>query len=69
MKTHKTATPAKAFDRAYINGQCVTPYGTQVVDLVTPIDSEVTAKVTRADEIDTQKASGAGCPAFGLADR
>ena len=69
MKTHETATPVEAFDRAYIDGQCVTPHGTRVVDLVTPIDGEVTAKVTKADEIDTQKASGAGCPAFGLADR
>jgi aldehyde dehydrogenase (NAD+) len=41
MKTHETATPVRAFDRAYINGQFVTPHGTQVVDLVNPTDNKV----------------------------
>jgi aldehyde dehydrogenase (NAD+) len=41
MKTHETATPVKAFNRACINGQFVTPQGTQVVDLVNPTDNKV----------------------------
>src|ERR1700691_4694932 len=46
MKTHETATPVRAFDRAYINCQFVTPHGTQIVDLVNPTDNEVIGKVT-----------------------
>ncbi len=64
MKTHETATPVRAFDRAYINGQFVTPHGTQVVDLVNPTDNKVIGKVTMADEIDTRKAIGAAKEAF-----
>src|SRR5947207_4276514 len=64
MKTHETATPVRAFDRAYINGQFVTPQGTQVVDLVNPTDNKVIGKVTMADEIDTRKAIGAAKEAF-----
>src|ERR1700690_4502278 len=64
MKTHETGTPVRAFDRAYINGQFVTPHGTQVVDLVNPSDNKVIGKVTMADEIDTRKAIGAAKEAF-----
>src|SRR5581483_3453892 len=64
MKTHETATPVKAFDRAYINGQFVTPHGTQVVDLVNPTDNKIIGKVTMADEIDTRKAIAAAKEAF-----
>src|SRR3984957_10964799 len=64
MKTHETATPVRAFDRAYINGQFVTPHGTQVVDLVNPTDNKVIGKVTMADEIDARKAIGAAKEAF-----
>src|SRR6266853_858943 len=64
MKTHETTTPVRAFDRAYINGQFVTPHGTQVVDLVNPTDNKVIGKVTMADEIDTRKAIGAAREAF-----
>ena len=46
MKTNETATPVRAFNRAYINGQFVTPHGTQVVDLVNPTDNKVIGKVT-----------------------
>src|SRR5437588_9049286 len=66
MKTHETATPVRAFDRAYINGQFVTPHGTQVVDLVNPTDNKVIGKVTMADEIDTRKAIGAAKEAFNI---
>src|ERR1700679_3018491 len=64
MKTHETTTPVKAFDRAYINGQFVTPHGIQVVHLVNPTDNKVIGKVTMADEIDTRKAIGAAKEAF-----
>jgi len=59
MKIHETTTPVRAFDRAYINGQFVTPHGAQVVDLVNPTDNKVIGKVTMADEIDARKAIGA----------
>src|ERR1700721_3160905 len=49
MKTRETTTPVRAFDRAYINGQFVTPHGTQIVDLVNPTDNKVIGKVTMAD--------------------
>jgi hypothetical protein len=58
MKTHETATPVRAFDRAYINGQFVTLHGTQVVDLVNPTDNKVIGKVTMADEIDKDLSVG-----------
>src|SRR2546421_703063 len=64
MKTRETTTPVRAFDRAYINGQFVTPHGTQIVDLVNPTDNKVIGKVTMADEIDTRKAIGAAKEAF-----
>src|SRR5580698_6797474 len=64
MKTRETTTPVKAFDRAYINGQFVTPHGTQIVDLVNPTDNKVIGKVTMADEIDARKAIGAAKEAF-----
>ena len=64
MKTHETMTPVRVFDRLYINGQFVTPHGTQVVDLVNPTDNNVIGKVTMADEIDARKAIGAAKEAF-----
>src|SRR5580658_5141350 len=64
MKTHATAAPVRAFDRAYINGQFVTPHGTQVVDLVNPTNNRVIGKVTMADEIDARQAIGAAKEAF-----
>src|SRR6201993_803566 len=64
MKTRETTTPVRAFDRAYINGQFVTPHGTQIVDLVNPTDNKVIGKVTMADEIDARKAIGAAKEAF-----
>src|SRR5579871_1167732 len=64
MKINETATPVRAFNRVYINGQFVTPHGTQVVDLVNPTDNKVIGKVALADEIDTRKAIGAAKEAF-----
>src|SRR5580700_2345477 len=56
MNSYEPATPVRAFDRAYINGQFVTPHGRQIVDLVNPTDNKVIGKVTMADEIDARKA-------------
>src|SRR6201985_1901500 len=64
MKTRETMTPLRAFDRSYINGQFVTPHGTQIVDLVNPTNNTVIGKVTMADEIDTQNAIAAAKQAF-----
>src|SRR6266571_227981 len=64
MNENETANPARAFDRAYINGQFVTPHGTQIVDLVNPTNNAVIGKVTMADEIDTQNAIAAAKEAF-----
>jgi aldehyde dehydrogenase (NAD+) len=64
MKTRESTTPVRAFDRAYINGQFVTPHGTQIVDLVNPTDNKVIGKVTMADEIDAREAIGAAKEAF-----
>src|SRR6266404_5827896 len=64
MKARETTTPVRAFDRAYINGQFVTPHGTQIVDLVNPTDNKVIGKVTMADQIDARKAIGAAKEAF-----
>src|SRR5882757_10068409 len=64
MNTHENSTPVRAFARAYINGQFVTPHGTEVVDLVNPTDNKIIGKVTMADEIDTRKAIGAAKAAF-----
>src|ERR1700686_3847090 len=64
MNENETAAPVRAFDRAYINGQFVTPHGTQVVDLVNPTNNRVIGKVTMADEIDTRHAIAAAKDAF-----
>src|SRR5271163_915008 len=64
MKTRETTTAVRAFDRAYINGQFVTPHGTQIVDLVNPTPNTVTGKVTMAHKIDTHNAIAAAKEAF-----
>lgn len=64
MNSYETATPVRAFDHAYINGQFVTPHGKQVIDLVNPTNNKVIGKVTMADEIDTRNAITAAKKAF-----
>src|SRR6201984_1180740 len=64
MDGNETAAPVRAFNRAYINGEFVTPHGTQVVDLVNPTNNTVIGKVTMADEIDTRQAIAAAKDAF-----
>lgn len=43
----------------YINGEFVTPHGTQILDLFSPVTNEKLAQVTLGDEIDTQCAIAA----------
>src|SRR5580698_3111815 len=64
MSSYETATPVRAFDHAYINGQFVTPHGKQLIDLVNPTNNKVIGKVTMADEIDTKNAIAAAKEAF-----
>src|SRR6202453_1261057 len=64
MNENETTALVTAFDRAYIDGQFVTPHGTQVVDLVNPTNNRVIGKVTMADEIDTRQAIAAAKEAF-----
>src|ERR1700759_2525850 len=64
MKETETRALVRAFDRAYINGQFVTPHGTQIIDLVNPTNNTVIGKVTMADEIDTRQAIAAAKEAF-----
>jgi aldehyde dehydrogenase (NAD+) len=64
MNSYEPATPVRAFDHAYINGQFVTPHGKQLIDLVNPTNNKVIGKVTMADEIDTKNAIAAAKEAF-----
>src|SRR6202051_4136329 len=64
MNDSETAVLVRAFDRAYINGEFVTPHGTQVVDLVNPTNNTCIGKGTMADEIDPRQAIAAAKEAF-----
>ncbi len=46
-------------NKIYINGEFVTPHGTQILDLFSPVTNEKLAQVTLGDEIDTQCAIAA----------
>jgi len=54
----------KAINTMYINGEFVTPHGTEVLDLFSPVTNQKIATVTLGDEIDTQKAIAAAKEAF-----
>lgn len=54
----------KAINTMYINGEFVTPHGTEVLDLFSPVTNQKIATVTLGDEIDTQKAISAAKEAF-----
>lgn len=49
----------KAINKVYINGKFVTPHGTQVLDIISPVTNEKTGEVILGDEIDTQNAVAA----------
>lgn len=54
----------KTLDKIYINGEFVTPHGTEILELANPATGELITSVTLADEIDTQKAILAARTAF-----
>jgi aldehyde dehydrogenase (NAD+) len=54
----------KAIDKIYINGEFVTPHGTQVLDMISPVTNQKTGEVTLGDEIDTRNAVAAAKEAF-----
>ncbi|URL02900.1 aldehyde dehydrogenase family protein [Avibacterium sp. 20-126] len=49
----------KIFNKIYINGEFVTPHGTETLDLFRPTTGEKMAVVTLADEVDAQNAIAA----------
>ncbi|MFZ4861392.1 aldehyde dehydrogenase family protein [Sphingobacterium sp. Mn56C] len=54
----------KVIDKIYIDGAFVTPHGTQVLDLYSPIDNTLAAQVRLGDERDVQHAVHAAQAAF-----
>jgi aldehyde dehydrogenase (NAD+) len=54
----------KAINKIYINGEFVTPHGTQVLDIISPVTNQKTGEVTLGDEVDTQNAVAAARVAF-----
>ncbi|EXI62813.1 hypothetical protein MHD_06725 [Mannheimia granulomatis] len=51
-------------NQIYINGEFVTPHGTEVLDLIHPVTGKVASQITLADEVDTQHAITAAKNAF-----
>lgn len=51
-------------DKIYINGEFVTPHGTEVLELTSPVSGEKVSRVVLADEVDTQNAIAAAKEAF-----
>lgn len=54
----------KAINKIYVNGEFVTPHGTQVLDIISPVTNQKTGEVTLGDEVDTQNAVAAAREAF-----
>ncbi|OCK49476.1 aldehyde dehydrogenase [Chryseobacterium sp. CBo1] len=54
----------KKVNKIYINGEFVTPQGTEIFDLINPSNNQKIGEVTLADEVDTQKAVAAAKEAF-----
>lgn len=46
-------------DKAYINGEFLTPHGTEILDLLSPVTNQKIAEVVLGDEVDTQNAIAA----------
>lgn len=55
----------KIIDKIYINGDFVTPHGTEISDLINPSVNQVIGHVTLGDVIDTRMAIAAAKVAFG----
>ncbi|WP_343631703.1 aldehyde dehydrogenase family protein [Fluviicola sp.] len=54
----------KRIDQMYVNGQFVTPHGTETFDLISPVTNEKTGEVVLGDETDTRLAIAAAKEAF-----
>src|SRR5476651_507116 len=54
----------KAINTIYVNGEFVTPHGTAVLDIISPVTNQKTGEVTLGDEVDTQNAVAAAKEAF-----
>lgn len=54
----------KSIDTIYINGQFVTPHGTERFTLVDPVTEHDAAQVTLADEVDAENAIAAATAAY-----
>jgi len=54
----------KAINKIYVNGEFVTPHGTEVLDIISPFTNQKTGEVTLGDEVDTQNAIAAAKEAF-----
>lgn len=54
----------KKVDKIYVNGEFVTPHGTEIFDLINPTTNEKIGELTLADEVDTQAAIAAAKEAF-----
>jgi aldehyde dehydrogenase (NAD+) len=54
----------KTVDKVYINGEFVTPHGTEIFNLINPSNNQKIGEVTLADETDTKNAVAAAKEAF-----
>ena len=54
----------KTINKVYINGEFVTPHGTEIFDLINPSNNQKIGEVTLADETDTKNAIAAAKEAF-----
>ena len=54
----------KTVNKIYINGEFVTPHGTETLDLINPSNNQKIGEITLADEVDTQNAITAAREAF-----
>ncbi|MEZ0453788.1 aldehyde dehydrogenase family protein [Sphingobacterium thalpophilum] len=54
----------KTINKIYINGEFVTPNGTEVLEIINPSNNQKIGEVTLADEVDTRNAIAAAKGAF-----
>jgi len=54
----------KTISKIYVNGGFVTPHGTQVLDIISPVTNKKAGEVVLGDEVDTQNAINAAKEAF-----
>lgn len=54
----------RTIDKIYINGEFVTPHGTETFDLISPVNQQLLGRVVLGDETDTRNAIAAATAAF-----